>query len=300
MDLNETLIFVKVVQAGSFSQAAKQLDMPNSTVSAKISSLEKRLGVTLLHRTTRKLHVTQAGQIFFARCLSGIDELKNAEEEVSLSQREPQGTLRITAPALLGSSLLPEIIAKFMTKYPKIKLEFILADRVVDLIAEGIDVAIRAGDLDDSSLIAKKIGLSYFAPFATTSYLKNHGLPIHPKDLRSHHCLQFSPLGKEKWNLVNKGKSKVSVALSGKIIIDDLNTIKELALAGEGIALLPTFICGPEIKKQKLVRVLPEWRSDVRPLSFVYPPHKFAVPKLQAFIEMASPHLKERLKELEV
>lgn len=293
-------VFVKVVQAGSFSQAAKQLGMPNSTVSSKISSLEKRLGVTLLHRTTRQLHVTQEGQTFFARCVRGLEELKFAEEEVTLKQKEPQGTLRVTAPALLGSSLLPEVISKFIKLYPKMKIEFILSDKMVDLVSEGIDLAIRAGELNDSSLIAKKIGVSYFAPFATAAYLKNHGTPLHPKDLRTHHCLQFSPLGKEQWELVNKNKSKVSVALSGKIIIDDLNTIKELALSGEGIALLPTFICGPEIKKHKLVRVLPEWRSDVRPLHFVYPPHRFAVPKLQAFMGIAMSSLKERLKELEV
>ncbi len=293
-------VFVKVVQSGSFNQAAKLLGMPNSTVSAKVSSLEKRLGVVLLHRTTRKLHVTQAGQAFFEKCQSGIEELKSAEEEVTLSQREPQGTLRVTAPAILGSSLLPDVISQFLAKHPKMKVEFILADRVVDLISEGIDLAIRAGELHDSSLIAKKIGVSYFAPFATAAYLKKHGSPTHPKDLREHQCLQFTPLGKENWELVNKNKGKVRVALPGKIIIDDLNMIKDLTLADQGIALLPTFLCGSEVKKNKLVRVLPDWKSDVRPVSFVYPPHKFAIPKLQAFMDIASIQLKARFKELEI
>jgi DNA-binding transcriptional LysR family regulator len=300
MDLNEIAIFVKVVQSGSFNQAAKQLGMPNSTVSAKVSSLEKRLGVTLLHRTTRKLHITQAGQAFFDKCQLGISELKNAEEEVTLNQGEPQGILKITAPSALGSSILPEVLAKFATKFPKVHLDLILQDRFVDMIAEGVDLAIRAGELKDSSLIAKKIGVNYFAPFASAGYLKTHGKPAHPKDLRNHRCLQYVPMGKEKWELVGKDKQKVSVPMAGSIVADDLSTIKELALAGSGIALLPTFICGSDANKNKLVRVLPEWRSDVRPLSFVYPAQRFTNPKLQAFISIAFDILKERLKELEL
>ncbi|MNJ96765.1 HTH-type transcriptional regulator DmlR [compost metagenome] len=300
MDLNEVAVFVKVVQSGSFSRAASQLGMPNSTVSAKVSALEKRLGVTLLQRTTRKLHVTQAGQAFFERSLTALQELQVAEEEVTLNQGEPQGTLKITAPVGLGSSLLPEVIAKCLDKYPKLNIELVFADRVVDLISEGVDLAIRAGELSDSSLIAKKLGVGYFAPFASASYLKNHGTPSHPKELRAHVCLQFSSMGKDKWELINRNKSKVTVPLPGKIIADDLNTIKDLALMGEGIALLPTFLCQTETKRNKLVRILAEWKSDVRPISFVYPPHRFVAPKLQAFIEVATPILKERLKDNEI
>jgi DNA-binding transcriptional LysR family regulator len=300
MDLNEIAIFVKVVQSGSFNQAAKQLGMPNSTVSAKVSSLEKRLGVTLLHRTTRKLHITQAGQAFFDKCQLGISELKNAEEEVTLNQGEPQGILRITAPSALGSSILPEVFALFAAKYPKVHLDLILQDRFVDMIAEGVDLAIRAGELKDSSLIAKKIGVNYFAPFASAAYIKNHGKPTHPKDLRNHRCLQYVPMGRDKWELVSKEKQKVSIPMTGNIIADDLSAIKEMAVAGAGIALMPTFTCGPEIKKNKLIRVLPDWRSDVRPLSFVYPAQKFTNPKLQAFMGIAFDILKERLKELEI
>ncbi|WP_374000481.1 LysR substrate-binding domain-containing protein [Bdellovibrio bacteriovorus] len=300
MDLNEIAIFVKVVQAGSFSAAAKQLEMPNSTVSAKISSLEKRLGVTLLHRTTRKLQITQAGQLFFERCQIGIDEIKAATDEVTQGQGEPQGLLKVTAPAIIGASLLKDVIAEFRRQYPKIQLELLLTDRRVDLISEGIDLAIRAGELKDSSLIAKKLGLSYFAPFASPTYLKKNGTPLHPKDLREHQCLQFTPLGKDHWEFLNKSRNKITVNLPGNLVIDDLNMIKDLALAGEGIALLPTFLCGPESKNKKLVRILPEWRSDLRPVSFVYPPQRFPQPRLQAFITCTSELLKERLKELEL
>ncbi|MFS4460515.1 LysR substrate-binding domain-containing protein [Bdellovibrio sp. HCB2-146] len=300
MDLNEVAIFVKVIQAGSFNQAAKQLGMPKSTVSSKVSALEKRLGVTLLHRTTRKLQITQAGQAYFNRSMSALQELEGAEKEVTANQGQPQGTLRITAPSLLGSSLLPEVVAEFMKKYPQVKIDLIFADRLVDLISEKVDLAIRAGELEDSSLVVKKIGVGYFAPVATAGYLKAHGTPTHPKELRDHRCLQFTPLGREKWELLNKNKSKVTIPMDQKLVADDLYAIRELALAGEGVALLPTFLCETEIRKSKLVRILPEWRSDIRPVSFLYPPQKFVNPKLKAFIDLASEMLKERLRDNEI
>ncbi len=299
VDLNEVLVFVKVAQAGSFTLAAKQLNMPNSTVSARVSSLEKRLGVTLIQRTTRKLNLTEAGREYFERSLRGLGEIEGAENEVTASQGEARGSLRVTAPAMVGLSMLPEIVTKFLQMYPKVDLELILSDRTVDMVAEGIDLAIRGGDLKDSSLIAKKLGVSYFAPFASPAYLKKSGRPAHPKDLRAHRCLQFTPLGVEKWDFTN-GKTRVSVAMPGKIVVDDLNMVKALAASGNGIALLPTFLCGSEAKSGKLVRVLPEWVSNMRPLHFVYPAQKFVTNKLQAFIALASEPLKAKLKELEI
>jgi DNA-binding transcriptional LysR family regulator len=295
VDLNEITVFVKVAQAGSFTLAAKQLGMPKSTVSARVSSLEKRLGTTLIQRTTRKLSLTQAGRSYFERCLQALHEIESAESEVANAQGEPRGILKITAPATLGSSLLPEILVSYTKAYPKVNVELILSDRQVDLVAEGVDLAIRGGELGDSSLIQKKLGMSYFAPFASPAYLKKRGTPSHPKDLRDHQCLQFTPLGREKWEFARE-KTKVSVPLSGKFVIDDLPTTKELALSGGGIALLPTFLCGAEAKGGKLVRVLPDWISLPRPVSFVYPSQRFVSNRLQAFIAMATEPLQKALK----
>lgn len=298
MDLNEILIFIKVVQAGSFSGAAKQLDMPNSTVSTKVSALEKRLGVMLLHRTTRKLQTTEAGRLFFEKSLKNIDELKMLESEISSEQGELRGHLKITAPAILGRHLLPDVAARYSAIYPKVQLEFILTDRLVDLIDESVDVALRAGELKDSTLISKKVGVSYFALFASHDYVKKHmknSELAHPKNLSQHRLILFTPLGREKWQLVGKNSAKVSLNVDGAIISDDLAMIKELVLRGEGIALLPTFMCHLEAKSKELVRLLPDWRSDVRPINFVYLPQKFVVPRLQAFINMAAEELKAKL-----
>jgi DNA-binding transcriptional LysR family regulator len=295
MDLNEVAVFIQVVQSGSFTQAARQLGMPNSTVSAKVSGLEKRLGLTLIQRTTRKLHVTPAGEAYFKRCLEGLEQIRAAESEVVATQGEPQGLLRVTAPVELGSSVLPLFLSDFIAKYPKVNVEVILTDRRVDLLAEGVDVAIRAGELKDSSLIAKKLGTTSFSLFAAPKYLKARPAPAHPRDLYDHQCLPFTPAGTEEWKLTN-GKSTVTAKLNSRVIVNDLNLGKNLAIGGNGIALLPNFFCRAELNEGKLVRVLPEWTTATGSIHFVYPGQRYVTPKLSAFIELATPVLKKMLE----
>lgn len=295
VDLNEISVFIKVVQAGSFTRAAKLLGMPISTVSARVASLEKRLGVTLLQRTTRQLKLTQAGLGYYEQCLQGLEEIYKAESDVTSNQTEPQGNLKITAPIFLGNSLLPKVISDSLKKYPKVKIEVILQDRAMDLIAEGVDLAIRAGDLKDSTLIARKLGVVHFAAFASPGYLKNKSTIKHPKDLREHTCLQFAPLGQYEWPFSN-GKTHVNVQVQGNVVIDDLNLIKSLAIAGNGIALLPTYICESEMKRGRLVPVLPEWKSHPRQIHLVHPPQKFPSPKHKAFLELAINSIKKQLE----
>jgi DNA-binding transcriptional LysR family regulator len=294
MDLNEVAIFIKVVQLGSFSQAAKQLGMPNSTVSSKISSLEKRLGTTLIHRTTRRLNITPAGETYFKKCLQGLEEIRAGENEIAASHGEPQGLLRVTAPVELGGSVLPLIIANFLNNYPKVRIELLLSDRRMELLAENIDLALRAGELKDSSLIAKKLGYDDFSPFASPKYLKANGSPHHPRELKDHQCLHFAPLGIETWKLLGP-KGSLNVAVPGRVIINDLNLIKKLAVAGMGIALLPSFFCNSEVSSEKLVHVLPEWHTIRSPIHFVYPAQKFVTPKLSAFIKLASEPIRQML-----
>ncbi len=286
MDLNETRVFVKVVQAGSFNKAGKELGMPNSTVSAKVASLEKRLGVTLLQRTTRKLNLTQAGEAYFQKGLRALEDIAQAEQEVSSLQNEPSGTLRITAPADMGKDPLVELVSRLSKKFPKLKLEFIFTNRQVDLIAENIDVAIRAGKLQDSSLVARKLGEATWAPYASPSYL-NRSKPLnHPKDLKDHDCLSFTPLGEEAWRLSN-GKTTVSLSPHFSVAGNDLNLMKALVIAGKGITLLPISMCRKEMQGGKLKRVLPDWHANEDPVHLVYPQQKFIAPKLRAFLEIA-------------
>lgn len=298
MDLNEIAIFIKVVELGSFIGAARALNMPKSTVSAKISSLEERLGVTLIQRTTRKLHITQVGQSYYQQCQEALAQINEAEKKVTLDQSVPMGVLRVTAPVEFGNTLLPQIIQEFSNKFPLVDLEIILKDQYVDFISERIDLAIRVGALEDSSLIAKKLGNIYFAPFAAAKYLKMNPPLKTPKDLEKHRTIIFSTVG-DKW-AIRSGNNFQNIKVNKGIEINDLNLIKSLALLGQGVALLPTFFCLPEIRNRKLIRVLNKWRTEERPVHIVYPSQKFISPKMRAFIDVAADIIKKSLETAEV
>ena len=293
MDLEGIDVFVKVVQAGSFSQAARLLGMPNSTVSAKISLLEKRLGVTLLQRTTRKLRLTQTGASFFQRCVQALEELAAAESELANARREPQGRLRLTAPVEIGHNLLPALVRGFLKKYPQMAVDLIVTNRLLDLVAEGIDLAIRAGKLKDSTLIAKRFSVGHFALWASPSYLQKHPAPSQPRELKQHDCLRFSIFKDNVFELTN-GKENLRIAVSGRLLADDFEVLRSLAVLGEGIAFLPSFLCTEEIKQNKLVRVLPDWHGETVTFSLVYPAQRFVAPKVRAFISVAEELLKNK------
>lgn len=295
-DLNEILIFIKVIESGSFTKAGLSLQMPVSTVSAKVASLEKRLGVTLLQRTTRQLKLTSQGEIYFQQTLKGMGEILAAEDHLTSDQTEPQGNITITTPVYLGNGLLPKIIQETNRLYPKISIEAILKDEELDLLSRGIDVAIRTGELKDSTLISKKLGNVNFAPFASKSYLKKKEKISHPKDFLHHTCILFSGTGKNKWDFTNK-KFKTSLSLKEKIVVDDLGLAKILAKNGQGIALLPTFTCEQEVKNGELVRLLPDWKSISRPMYLIHLPQKFPTPKLKAFLELCFTSVKAQIQD---
>jgi DNA-binding transcriptional LysR family regulator len=191
VDLDGIAVFVKVVQAGSFSAAARLLGIPNTTVSAKVARLEKRLGVTLIQRTTRKLNITPAGRAYFERCLRGLEEIETAEAEVSLSAAEPRGLLRVTAPGDVAMGMLPPIVSRFLKRYPRTRVEIVVANRVIDLVAEGVHLAIRAAGLPDSTLAARRFMPFCGALWASRAYLERRGAPKIPLELEQHDCLVF-------------------------------------------------------------------------------------------------------------
>ena len=294
MDLDGIAIFVKVIQAGSFSRAAALLGMPNSTVSAKVSALEKRLGVTLLQRTTRKLRVTQAGEAYFQRAVRALEELQAAENELETGRVEPTGLLRVTAPVEIGHSLLPALVHAFLKKHPRMEVELVVTSRVLDLVVDGIDLAIRAGPLKDSSLIAKRFDLGDFGLWASPDYLTQHATPHHPEELAQHNCLRFSRFKDDGFRLAH-GREKFNVAVSGQLVADDFETLRSLAILGEGIAFLPSFLCSEDTKQDKLTRVLPHWRGDKVSLSLVYPAQRFVPTKVRSFIAVAEELWKKQI-----
>jgi DNA-binding transcriptional LysR family regulator len=284
--LDDVSVFVKVVQAGSFSQAARQLSMPNTTVSAKVAALEKRLGVTLIQRTTRKLNITEAGEAYFRRCVVALEELQAAETEVTSSQAAPQGVLRITAPVDAGHTILPIMVRAFLKEYPTMEVDLVITNRVVDLVAEGVDIAMRAGELEDSTLIGKRFVSANMSFWASPSFVKKHGVPTHPRELDQYEIIRFNEAGFSKLTLTN-GKERFTHAPKGRLSTDDLSVLKAFTLQGDGIGLLPTYLCEDELSRGKIVSILPQWYFSAGSFSLVYPAQKFISPKVHAFVKVA-------------
>lgn len=296
MDWNECAVFVRVVQAGSFSAAARQLGLPTSTVSTRVARLEKRLGVTLLQRTTRRLHLTEAGTLYFEHAATGLGHLIEAESAVTQAAGEPRGLLRVSAPADFGDQLLAELVHAMRRAAPQVGVELVLTDRQVDLVAEGVDVAIRAGALEDSTLVAKRVGVARWAVFASNAYLQSAAPIDAPQALRQHACIQFTPLGRDAWTL-HSARGSVSVPLPAASVVNDIGVVRAMVRAGAGVALLPLFLCTHTDSHTPLVRVLPEWQARADPLHIVYPRQRFVPPKLRVFIDLAAQILPRWLED---
>ncbi|NOJ50457.1 LysR family transcriptional regulator [Bradyrhizobium archetypum] len=282
MRIDEISVFVQVLEAGSFTSAARRLRMPASTVSAKVAALERRLGVSLIQRTTRKLRITPAGQIFFERCRIGLREIEAAEAAVTAEAGGLTGLLRLTAAVDIAQSLLPPIISAFREAFPTVKVELIVTDRIVDMIAEGIDLAIRVGPLRDSSLMTRSFVTGPSGLFASQHYLNRRGVPAYVDDLKHHDLIGFGKPWAQPLPMLMRNR-KVSVDLSGGLTCDDLLTIRTFVAMGLGIGFLPAFLAD----QLRLVRVLPDLRSPLTGLYFAYPAQKFVAARVRKFITFA-------------
>lgn len=283
MDLNELLVFAKVVQAGGFTAAARGLRMPKSTVSRKVSELEERVGAQLLQRTTRKLRLTEVGRAYYEHCARIIAEAEAAELAVTRLQAAPHGLLRVTAP--LTFSMLGPLVADFMKAYPEVQLELVCTDRTVDLVEEGFDVAIRAGKLADSSLIARRLGSIERLVVAAPSYVKARGAPKSPKELEKHECLLFGA-GREGnvWSL-HAGNRSVEVPIHSRLVVNEPDMLRAVTLAGAGVALLPNIVCTTDLATGRLQRILPDWGSPGAPVHAIYSSSRHHSPKVTAFVD---------------
>ncbi|MGH8297710.1 MAG: LysR family transcriptional regulator [Steroidobacteraceae bacterium] len=286
MNLDAVAVFVRVVESGSFSAAARRLGMPKATVSAKVARLEKSLGISLIQRTTRKLRVTEAGEQYFRHCAEAIREVELAEAALQSSKGKPAGVLKVTAPVDLGHTLLPRIVHAYVAKYPDVSIELLVTNRVIDLVGEGIDLAIRPAQvMKDSSLIAQRFFEIGSNLWASPHYLKQLGAPAHPRDLKSAAFVGFPP---QSSVVLTNGKSELEVSTAGRIRADDFETIKALLLSGAGIARLPDFVAEEAAAAGTLVPVLPQWRpKEWGAFYFVYVGRRYGLPKVQAFIQTA-------------
>jgi DNA-binding transcriptional LysR family regulator len=289
MDLNEILVFARVVQAGSFTAAAAQLGMPKSTVSRKVSELEERLKSRLLQRTTRKLSLTDVGRIYYDYCARIVTDVEDAERAVSGLQGTPWGQLRVTAPA--NAAFLGPIVSDYLKRYPGVQLELFCTARRVDLVEERFDLAVRAGGLADSTLIASSLGRVGWFLVATPAYLKKRGRPRSPEDLKKHDYLFFGAGLDNAVLRLEKGDRSVQLALAPRMTVSENEVLHAVVAAGLGVALLPAFLCVEDLRAHRLERVLRDWTAPSTPVHVVYPSARHVSPKVKTFVD----HLHERM-----
>jgi DNA-binding transcriptional LysR family regulator len=297
IDLNRIRLFARVVQAGSFTAAARVAGLPKSSVSRAIAALERDLAVRLIHRTTRRVQPTDAGRAYYesvSRALAGIDEATAALSDL---HDTPRGTIRLTAPADLGDRLLAPILVDFSGRYPEVRVDIVLTQRLVDLVHEGFDLALRVGKLADSRLVARPLGWVRAGVFASAQYLKRRGRPRTVAALAGHECVLFqSPSGKAVWELVGpRGPEKVEVR--GAVNADDHHMVGEAAAAGQGLALLPIVACTGRDDAVDIARVLPRHASQGAPLHLLYPSARFVPRRVALLRDQILRELPPRLKQ---
>ncbi len=284
-------VFVAVVEHGGFSPAARSLGISKSAVSKRINQLEQQLGVKLLHRTTRKLSLTEAGKHYFEHAAKANNAAKDAEDAVAQLQGEPQGLLRINTPMSFGRLHIAPLIGKFLQRYPKITIDMMMDDKVVDLVAEGFDVAIRAGNLPDSSLIIRKLAPLKSVLCASPEYLKQHGIPQTIEQLAAHNCLQFSySRDLKEWTFMRDGQSQ-SIEIKGNYRVNNSEALREAMLQGLGIGRLPTFVAGPDIVAGRLISLLNQYQMPSQSIYAVFSERQFLPAKVRAFVDFAIEHL---------
>ena len=284
-DLDNILIFVKVAQFESISKAALSLGMPISTVSRRLSVLESGLGVALVRRTTRRVTLTPQGREYFNQCREPLTLIQEAERVLTQAQSKPEGTLIISVPVILGQEPFLDFISGFLKEHARVRIDLFITNLFVDPVADNIDVAIRFGELEDSSIVATKVGRSIRYVVATPEYLKGRRLPAAPDDLKLHDCVMLNAKHNETdWDLVS-GRNKARVHVSGPISSRDFNSVSTFVFRGHGVGLLPSTYCDEALARGSLVRLLPKWTSPQIPVFAVYPSRKFIPLRLRVFLE---------------
>ena len=280
-------VFVQVVDAGSFTRAAETLNLPKATVSTLVQALEATLSAKLLHRTTRLVTVTTDGAAYYERCVRILSDVRDADESLSRSRVSPSGRLRVDMATGLASEVLIPALPAFFERYPDIMMELGSTDRPIDLIEEGVDCAIRGGELGDVNLIARRVGVINFVTAASPAYLERYGVPEHPRDLERHRCVNYfsAKTGKTfDWDF-RRGEERIDIAMRGVIALNDSHTYVQAGLAGLGVVQITDYLLLQHVAAGRMVQLLPDWTSEPLPVHIVYPQNRHLSAKVRVFVE---------------
>ncbi|TPH12112.1 LysR family transcriptional regulator [Litorilituus lipolyticus] len=287
---DDIFLFVQVVDEGSFSKVADKLEMTNSVVSKRISRLEQEINVQLFYRTTRKLTLTDAGRALYGKARLAKQALQDAQDTVTGYGDAVRGKIKVTVPVVSAHILLSASIADFCKLYPDVEVELFVSNRMVDIIDDGYDLAIRTADLEDSSLIARRLIDSHWVVCASPSYLENHGTPVHPSELKDHQCLiyKYEGVGPDNWQFQLNGED-CYIQVCGRFHANSLESIKQASLNGFGISYLPKILIHEELAQGKLLSLLSDYSTKRLGIYAVYPRSRQPDKKLNLLVE----HLRE-------
>jgi DNA-binding transcriptional LysR family regulator len=284
--LDDIAVFVQVVRGGSFTKAAERLELSRSVVSKYVTRLEEELGARLLNRTTRRLSLTEAGQVFFERSRRGLEDIEDARAEVSRLQDEPRGVLRVNSPMSFGILHVAPALPEFLAAYPDVSVDMNLDDRKVDVIEEGFDVSLRITDMPDSSLVARRLAPCRHVVVAAPAYLERHGVPRIPADLEGHDVISYRyQESASEWHFVDGENRQYSVRVDGRAHMNNSLALREALLAGLGVMRTPTFVVGEDIRAGRLIPLLKNYRTLEVSIYLVYPQRRHLSPKVRAFVD---------------
>ena len=284
-------IFVAVVEEQGFTAAARALDMTVTAVSRRVRALEGRLGVRLLNRTTRRITLTEAGQIYYDRIRQILDEINELETQVSELNAEPRGSLVIAAPSSYATRVLSPLLVAFCSEHPNLRVQLNLDDRVINLIEAGVDIALRIGHLTDSSMIARPMTTIFRHVCASPGYIEDRGMPRRPEDLLSHACLHYNNIGvRDEWQFSTE-QGLTSLAVDGPFCSNNGEALCQAAEQGLGIAMLPDFIVEQSLREGRLIRILESFEPPAFTLNALYPSREFVPAKTRLFLDYLSEHI---------
>jgi LysR family transcriptional regulator, regulator for bpeEF and oprC len=292
-DLNETIVFVKVVELGSFTAAARELEIPKSTISRKVQDLEARLGVQLLHRTTRRIGLTEPGSLYFERCRGLSRELDDAELAVTQFQAEPRGWLRVAAAHSVATAWVAPLLGGFHARYPDIQVELLLSDERLDLIERELDVALHVGPMPDSTLVARRLASIETGVYASPGYVARFGEPKHADHLARHRVLAITGHrrnGRYVWPMFHAGQHR-DYPVQPLLVSNDATVLHGTLLAGGGLVLACEFSMRPHLQSGAVRRILPGWRGPKLDLKAVFPRGSELAPKVRVFVDYLVEHL---------
>ena len=284
-DLNRMAVFAAVVEGNSFSEAARRLGLSKSVVSKAVSELERSLGARLLNRTTRAMSLTDAGSVFYTHCVRVVEEVQQARLAVGQFNAAPRGLLRVSAPVAFGTLHVAPALPDFLARYPEVRIDMVIGDRIVDLAEEKFDVAIRISTEPAQNLVARRLAAVNRKIVATPEYFRRHGIPAAPSELAVHNCLTYTHFNpKETWRLRGPD-GDIDVPIKGNLRLNDDEALSMAVLGGLGVALLPTFIIGKDLQAGALQAVLSQYVPSERHIHAVYLSNRHVPPSVRAFID---------------